>query len=184
MVSKETNLPLFPILDNTTAYIATRLGGAITTLCFTLYSLYIEAALLAGCSKIGLNFLTLITVAELKLNSTWTSSFLIHLFLILISNNALIHFCAVNLPKLTENTTARFLFKNVISETPAFKWAFGNKIFEILILIFAVISWLFLYLWRRCCKDWGKFDFGTDILSGKSGGLKAAKIVYELQKLK
>ena len=162
---------MFAALDNLTIFITERLGGVACTISFSVYCFYVQAALLAGCSKIGLSFLTMIPVAQIRLHATWISSFLINLFLVLVSNHALIHFCAVNLPRFTEGTRARFLFKTMISSTPAFKWAFQYKIFEILILVLGVLSWVFLFLWRNFCAGWGEFKLEDFKIKGLKAGL-------------
>lgn len=58
------------------------------------------------------------------------------------------------MPNLTSNTYAYLLFKTNVSGVRAFKWAFEYGIFEALILGMAGLSFLILYILKRCCKGW------------------------------
>ena len=134
------------------------IGGSFASVWFLILVLYIQCALVAGISQIGLRFLTVVSVHCLEVDGTWMNSFFVNLIIFLCCGFSLVLFVCSNMPKFTANTYVSGLFYVNVRQVSSLAWAFKYRVFEILIVVtsciikaMAGISFLVIYIIRRCC---------------------------------
>lgn len=126
---------ILPLFDNMLFWMDQSIGGTFATVWFLVLVLYIQCALVAGISQIGLRFLTVVSVHSLEVDGTWMNSFFVNLIIFLCCTFSLVLFVCSNMPKFTANTYVSGLFYVNIRQVSSLAWAFKYRVFEILIVV-------------------------------------------------
>lgn len=80
----------------------------------------------------------------LQLGATMMSSFLVNSALILLCSTAVVQFCARAFEGYAQQTAIQEVFGNEIFNLQSTRWLFGNNIFIYIMLVFSVLTILWL----------------------------------------
>ncbi|KAJ9449797.1 hypothetical protein DIPPA_35729 [Diplonema papillatum] len=119
------------------------------TIAYTAFAMWMLWAAVKGCFKVGCNF-GIIQIHPMKINATLMSSFLFNALLVLLTSVTVAQFCAMSFRDYAANTVVDSLFSTYVNHLRGIGYVM--QYFQIILLIFAGLSFVYLLLKPCCCK--------------------------------
>eukprot|EP01064_Diplonema_japonicum_P029203 TRINITY_DN4656_c2_g1_i1.p1 TRINITY_DN4656_c2_g1~~TRINITY_DN4656_c2_g1_i1.p1 ORF type:complete len:525 (+),score=130.35 TRINITY_DN4656_c2_g1_i1:60-1577(+) len=129
------------------------------TLCYAVFALWMLWAAVKGCFKVGCNF-GIIQIHPMKVNGTLMSSFLFNTLLVLLTSVTVSQFCAMSFRDYAANTVVDSLFSTYVNNLRGIGYVM--RYFQIALLIFSFLAFVYLMIKPCCCKGNGRRDDDDD----------------------
>ncbi|KAL6775792.1 hypothetical protein ACKKBG_A18505 [Auxenochlorella protothecoides x Auxenochlorella symbiontica] len=144
--------PVSPLL-NTAFTKADAVFPLFGTLLFALWAFYLQAAVIKGNFKFGLNLL-LFRVHPMRRGATFMSSFLFNIALLLLASTAAVQFCSEAFALYAENSDILNIFGAQLTSLQGLSWLYNNSIFIYILLGMTLLTLIYLCVrgpdrWKR-----------------------------------
>jgi len=111
---------------------------------FGFQSFWLFLCVIKGAFRCGLRIPFLMRIYPMEIGGTLMNAFLVNTWILLICSIPTVHFCAQAFPVYARNTEVDLLFGTQIQYVAFFGAFFKNKVFVYVMLIIAIISFLYL----------------------------------------
>ncbi|CAD8143814.1 unnamed protein product [Paramecium octaurelia] len=101
-----------------------------------------------GNIKFGLRIPFLFSLHIMKVNETWMNTFLFNVQLMLICSVAVTQFCTKAFSQYIRLSTLNMLFSTQIQYLRFFTYLYSNNVFEIILLVWSVLTMIYLLIRR------------------------------------
>ena len=116
---------------------------------FAIYSFWLLLCVMKGNFRFGLKFTIFCAVFPVEMGGTLLNAFLVNTWLILLSSIVVVQFGVISFPIYTENTAVNKMFNERIMSIGFFKSVFENNIFIYALLIFSLLSIIWLWCFPK-----------------------------------